>query len=810
MKSSTLMGGGVVFTLVAATAVARAETIAFYDFADGTEGSAVTTLSNVANPGVYTAAASKFGPSGVDAYWTNSVPGNAVFSDEACTNMIAAKPMAIALKATEAKASSGAYLDMDGLGAALAGKQKFTVEWFWRADESYQNWSSIMHLFSGGLCVRAGIGYEGQAVFVTGNNNDDSGAIRRPIDECGPDARAWGWNLYPNTMGWRHWAVVYDGTGTDKIAKLYYDHDLYRTVTNRFASTALEYAALRFGAEITKTDGTAGNGRHGDITCIRVSDEALQPAQMMRLGINVFCPFKDGAAGDLATTVANTAVPGTFTGEVNWKNHQPKLSADRPGKYIFASSARDELLATDPMSLDNDNADDYWQNDQGYVTFSGLAGRLMAVACQRKTSVTFECFVRREVSHFAWGNCALWNFLAGSSTYKTFVYDNCTSVSCRQPTWNVNDYFCDPEGENRHCDGKWHHVAFVLTPRKEDLYEYNHKLMEVYLDYAQVAGATPTDFNMDPSVFRNKLADMDLTFGGGLEGEGNSIVGRVTAMRIRTGKFGPADFMVASDTMEKPGETKLRWRFEEGESGKTLTGAANGSGDEKWQQGAVTRFGDAAVQPVGSDDKPGTWVCDSAGELRNRLSAAFSASSSTNRMVLQSKDWSGLPDLHPDNWTMEFFFKADAAIRTADELLAGKGRINMKTGVEWYDWVLALQPNGKLALKGYRVDAEAENGKTAYSFADIGEGLGTGWHHVALTSERTANRLAVWIDGRKAAEEILASEQFDSLMGRYQFGHGCGQAGFDGKIDEVRLTARVLAQDEILTAYSKGLALIFR
>ena len=796
------------FCIVGSLQTVFGSTLAFYDFSGNAEGTEATALVNAVDSALYAGTVTARGEDALTPVWTNNVPGNAIFSDATCTNMISSRPQAIRLSSSGTASASGGYIDLDGLGAALVGKKAFTVEWFWKAEHDVNAWAPIMSLRSGGLCVTSGIGNEYQCVYVTGSSTGNGDLIRWPVADGGPGATKT-WNRAVSGLGWRHWAVVFEDTGADKVAKLYFDHDLYRVVSNyTFTVSDDGIPALRFGAAITAAGGV-GSGRHGYISSIRVSDEALEPSAMMQMGVNAFYALKEGANGqrmDEDTRVENTAVPGTFQGSAQMlKNYYAKFSNDRPGKYIFDSSARTAVLATDVMSLQNDNAD-YWNQDQGYLTFAQLAGRLMTVANQRKHVFTLECFVKRETP-FAWGNGGLFSLNSYNQTWKGI--DNLTNYRIEQPYGGSAT--CTLEGETSFGDGAWHHIAFVFTPPTQN--ESNHKDVDVYVDYAKSTGQAKASLSYNADKFRNLLNDDVLFFGLASDKSGTVPLGKICAPRIRSGVLTPADFMVAADTLEKPSaDAGFHWRFEDGTVNTSVAAVADGWTGEKWAKGRVTTYGtDAQVQPLYATATGLKKIADGlkGTVVGNLLSGDFSASAASGLVFLQTKEWCGLPYLHPDSWTLEFFAKADASVtRTADVLLAGRGRKDMSTGTDWFDFALVLQADGRLGLKGFRMNGDVD--KTAFAFADIGAAVDGKWHAYAVTYEQATRTLSVFTDGQCAFSQSLESNLADSLKGRYIFASGCGQGAFAGALDEIRFVGSALSAAELDRRYQAGLMMLFR
>ncbi len=795
-----------VFGLVLLPVCASADTIALYTFEGGTAGEAVTTVRNAVNPGVYDATAKRLG-SESDGYgdapcYTNNFPGMCVFSDSACTQMLARAPMAVHFSKSAENANVGSCLEIPGIAADIW-NDSFTVECFWRsASESTKGSAVACMSYGRRIFMQSGESYKNCVRMDTHVKSTNDKNISFMGDTS---------NRYLTSYGWRHWAMVFDkDTAT---ATFWFDYDNYGEVsaTTYYAGSSL-VSNLRFGACIPAgqtPDPNIGKGCSvGEIACIRVSNRVLGKDDFMQMGVNAFYPFKDGAAGTVATTVTNALVEGEADGVAGtFSSKVPQFSSDRPGRYVFSSSRKDKLLCEEPGSLLFKNSSSVVK---GYVAVTNLAGQLL-MTTREKQGATFECFFKRGTE--SWGNLDVFSFKAGGKVWRLYS-DEKRLVSSEQ---DFTSYAVvkNTEGESLANDGRWHHLAVVVEPNLSSASTAKQwKKVTVYLDYAKTAGSVrDSALYWNQETFWNSpcIAPFCIGNSAALSSTANGFQGNISAVRVVSKPLSPEEFMVASDTMDAPSvDGGFRWRFEEGTPGATVSSVPDQYSREKWAVGELTRFGASVEAPVYSRERPARIVKIGDVEYTNTVSSSFVRNASTNRVALETRTWHGMPALHPESWTMEMFVKtSSSAPRAADALLAGRGRINVSTGAEWYDWVLAVQPNGKLALKGFRED-ETE-GSVAFAYSDAGASLDDDrWHSVVVMYDGSLKNYGVWVDGARVLDETLGSAQVDSSDARYQLGHGCGLEGFSGLIDEVRFVGRVLSADELATLKAKGFVLSCR
>lgn len=793
---------------------AKAETIALYPFEGGVLNQEVDTIPNKANPGTYDAVCKAIGEGNVPT-WTNNVPFNCVFSDAMCTQIVASAPMAVRISSDvdeppSAPFTTGGAVDLTGLATVLNTTDRYTIEWFWHP-WTYYSTGNLAYIFmltygvTDQLWVRNS-GSNGCGIHFGSAYPGVGSGMERNV----PYEGDWGgMSFYKN--GWQHWAVTADRTIGEY--KVYYRGQLITAITNTFPRAAGGSENVRFGSGYNNSGTEPANCNRGDLSCIRVSNEILPPERFMRMGTAAFYPFKDAEAGTEVTTVTNALVARSFDGVGGYRRSPAKFSATRPGKYIWNSSARENLLCENPQSLYFADTD-YNYAPWAYVDFQGLGGRLQMLL-DKYNEFTFECFYRH--IRFGWGGSCLMTFSPTDIWRCTWATEGVAVGDRYNTAATVTSY--STEGEDTTDDGLWHHLAVVVSSAKNDA----KKNVDVYIDYAKAPNQATAVMNFTAWQFYNSWSDADFRIGSRQDADDGltgayaytlSYLGYMSCLRVLPAALKPEQFMVATDTEGCPdAEPRLRWRFEDGTDGASVTTVADSATGGKWAVGALTSVGTGDhPAPVYGKERISRWIVENGVKINNVLSISCLAPAAGNASLLQTKEWYGMPSLHPESWTLEAFVKPDAsAVRSGNAFIVGRGRYNPTANTYWKDFALYLQPDGKLGLAGRRVNPDAVGSGIDYDYPDLGTSIADGkWHHVAVTYDKPTRALAVWVDAAKVSEQVLASDQFDNLKGRYHFAQGFGMEAYVGSIDEVRLTGAVLSADELLKAYHTGLAIILR
>lgn len=798
-----IAGRGFLLLLAVGCLSSRTETLALYTCEEGVVGQPVERLVNQANPGVYDGLAyvneiSGGGNPGNMPCYTNNVAGNCIYSDAMYTQIVVRTPLAIHFSSAYSDLASGGSIDLKGLARALhsEGRNRFTIELFWRPDENEDPRLGTIVSFNDWFRGRLATGAYGDYIAM--------------YNRTGYKIYHLGQSQQLRFQGWRHWAITVDASSESKgIGCIYYDYVKKGEQTD-FVNGNDQNPDVRIGATLWDADGTRNGGgcARGQIACIRVSDEVLGPDEFMRMGVSAFYPFADGAPGEEVSTVTNSIVAGDSTGTAGCLNKMPVFSSDRPGRYVFAAADKRMLIGSDIQSVEF-VMKDQWAQSHGFIDFAGLAGRLL-MNLRPNSGAMIECFFKRNGVN--WGNL---NVLAmdtpsaiGDKVSVRINSDNVVADTRYSYDTSRKSTECSNYGERFFDDGRWHHLAIVIGGTDKD--ETQYRGVTVYVDYFKNASAAPGWLQYTTNYRWDGWYDFPLTLGhyaGHMQSK-NGFIGKVAALRVSPIALSPDRFMVASDTLdETASENLIQWRFDEGTDGTSATSVASAVNVEAWTVGSLTAFGADAEEPRFSSMRTARRmrVCDAL--FANRSSVRTMPSAAANGVTIENRTWCGIPQLHPKSWTMEAFVMPDASSRTAEAFLFGRGRVNPTSGECRYDWAVALQPDGHLSLKGYRSGDE----NVPFAFDCVGASLENGrWHRVVVTYDGDDMRYNVWIDDAKVLDIVLDSAQVDGLDCRYQLAAGGGFGGFGGYLDEVRFVGRMLDKNEFTVPSPRGTSIVVR
>ena len=527
-----------------------------------------------------------------------------------------------------------------------------------------------------------------------------------------------------------------------------------------------------------------------------------------------FYPFADGAVGENVTTVANAV--GQSYGGVRDPTYQgsPVFSADAPGAYVFPSRDATEPICVNPGSVsfaNNDNA------DKSAVVFSNLAGALADL-----DGYTIECFYRvreRDTYKPAINYTAGCNYIldlpSGSEGAQVRLFNNATGINKPRGAsgYFVGYEYVESTGERHYLDdGLWHHVAIVRNKATEK--------NTLYCDYSLGGSFTSTNGTADAG---NPL----------LIGCGN-FQGEMSCLRVTAKALDSSEFIYASDD---PGhalpDTVFHFRMTgaEGVQPNVLT-SHTASAIIRWDQlnVAITNLTNA-TRPVfsssvppkpclidGEDGNPiGLNVSSLRFDATPKVSGAYFNTGPGFKVGANSRN-------KVKDFTLEFFMDPDESPSEQNTLrynLFGLSGVS-RNKVHHYSWQLLMIDGSsayptKLAVwcnvVTSRVDGVAcvrnemntQVDKTSLESINM-----EGWHHVALTYSEADTRLRLYVDYKPVT--LMNSIQNDNLVDgdihypldqpddakSWYFGNGLNAGAFDGLIDEIRLTRRVLQPSEFL------------
>lgn len=325
-------------------------------------------------------------------------------------------------------------------------------------------------------------------------------------------------------------------------------------------------------------------------------------------------------------------------------------------------------------------------------------------------------------------------------------------------------------------DGMWHHLAFT--------YENDNRRARLYVD-----GIMRAERHTHSNLVYNP-GELRIGHGAG----GRAFDGWIDEVSISEGVLTPAEFMTVLATTETVGY----WAFEDGAAESyavTLTNdfyapmlygvAGNTAGEPlRPEFSSEIPFGVANLIYDGED-----------GELLrvNTGSLLFSNNNSSD-----NKSKEGCMVVVPGGVVSESLtnFTAEAFIRIRNQIdfaqIVGKKR----KASGGHSWSLAVNEKGRLRT---RFDVQELPGNDGFnqsleSSGNVDDGE---WHHVALTYDDESCMVHLYVDYVEVGEKVMP---YPIKLDSGDIVIGAGDRAFDGWIDEVRISNRVLSTAEFLRA----------
>ena len=487
--------------------------------------------------------------------------------------------------------------------------------------------------------------------------------------------------------------------------------------------------------------------------------------------------FDDGAAPNTADTLVSEVNAPAFNGVAKSNDSGPKpvFSDDRPGDQIWAYFSGPILNSSNAGSLRFTNAGlpgAPASHSGGVVEISGNDPALFA------SNLTVEAFVKVDrVAAFPLvigkvrNGGTSWNLdFDDNGRPRVRVDSNPTNTPGAGLGWNEST-----TSPYAITNGQWHHLAFSFT--------HATRVIRLYVDYAEVASRTAaSNLVYDTGVIR-------IGQGAG----GRAFDGWIDEVRITDDVLKPTQFM----TVYPPSSTLFYLPFQDGAVGTAANQVTNME-HKLFMNGTAGAINGGTTRPVFSAERPRAEtlrVTDGLnGPVVNRNSGSLyfvniglpdNANSNSGGVVTVSGSMAPVP---VTNFTAEAFVRVDRHIGFPQ--IIGKRRAS--TG--GLAWSLAYNSSGNLRA---RFDSQippdtAGINQTFESPAQINDGL---WHHVALTYDYTTRKAILYKDYVNVYENTTTNPLWLD-NGDYQI--GAGDKAFDGWIDEVRVSTRVLAPEEFL------------
>lgn len=487
--------------------------------------------------------------------------------------------------------------------------------------------------------------------------------------------------------------------------------------------------------------------------------------------------FDDGTPTNTAATlVTETNAPtlNATAGRYSSSARYPTFDNDRPGTRVWASFAGPLLNSTNAASLRLINAD-LPSNTNSY---NGGLATVSDNPLLHPTNLTVEVFLKIDrhvnfplvVGKVRAAGGTSWNLDFDNAGHPRVRIDSGVAFTNGTPGFNQS-WTSTVNVE----DGQWHHVAFTYT--------HTNKTVRLYVDYVQSTSGT---------TYSNLVYDAgELRIASGAGGRGFD--GWIDELRITDSVLTPEQFM----TVTEPTYTRGYWAFEDGAAGVTANVLTN-TFYAPLLYGTAGTVNGASIKPAFSSERPpatttrisdgknGPTVNLNAGSLFfTNAGLPNNANSSSGGVVTVS---GSSVTTQMTNFTAEAFIKVNRHVNYPQVI----GKTRVLTG--GYSWYLGINSSGNLRS---RIDSQTPPGTSGFnqtleSSAFMEDGK---WHHVALTYDYPTQMVRLYKDYVKVYE-VATVNPIITDSGNFQI--GAGDMAFDGWIDEVRLTDRVLEPTNFL------------
>lgn len=491
----------------------------------------------------------------------------------------------------------------------------------------------------------------------------------------------------------------------------------------------------------------------------------------------------DGTSGEPVVATTNQCdTADCLTGfAIGTGGSLPVYSDDIPGRYVTSALVGGRVLAAAAKSVKFDGGSS--PSVGGALRSSDLRTRL-----SKLDAFTVEYFFKLDAS-YVWRN---WFAMKFGDSLSVKMADRTLTQMCTQVgAGGGSEHYKELQYTSV---GAWHHAALVW--RRET------GTLDTYVDYQLLFSVGSVDF---PAL----ETDQPAYFGCGSNGAGEAMNGKLFGLRVSDVALGPTEMLAVAN--EDPAarsdpHTVFHWSFEDADAvdGADVT-SADAAGDNaqplrahglmqnsrlpSWSSEAIgrrqriVRFGSGgrlrdngrAVRFYGySDDYPNSWA---GSQLQQNAQIADA-------------------ETLPPSFTYEFFLKRDLSPSaktggTNGQLIAARGRGPINTQEQYCDWRLLWRTNGLL----FYYTTEVGDTKSV----NLGKGIDDGeWHHFAFSYDEITDEVLLYLDRRQVQRlqlpaPIQRTQEYVHILGR-----GLNASGFNGWIDEVRLSDTVLEPEDFL------------
>ena len=629
---------------------------------------------------------------------------------------------------------------------------------------------------------------------------------KEAVDERSPASVADG--------NWHHYALTYDagtheyGIWLDYVKIAEGVHELRIATSPQLSFGGMGPGAQAFG---------------GKLDNLRLTRRVLSKGEFLRCeSTGVWYRF-DEASGD---SVQNVARPGTMDGTMAGAS-KPVRGADAFGNGSAVYDALEGAAIHAPSSL-------AWTAHQsGKVTASQSPG-----ADLLGLPLTVEAFVCMPTS--LRGTSDLYPIVQYGNTSDTNgwslgVFKGAPYLRYRRRlaagAGNIITVRTDPGNDSAitdaDClyDGKWHHVAGTM---------FADGTTRVYLDYGLVRELKDDSFLHGVYV---DGAATNLVVGYDEVYTDRSFCGRLADLRVTGAALSPCDMLrpmpagpVDGDTAVYLPMSDFSWFGSPLTSGRyapyanILNGAPSAEMNPKWwryQEGVSSR--DYFAYTAGLDYPVMTNSAYAARVRGGRSEPRYEDGLSTRffRSLASGADWWGgqggkayvgnvvfLDDFEkePSHALPSGSFTAEWFFNLAD-WEGDSGGDSLDSCVMLYgSWckIMVLRETGRVKTT---LVQSSSTGTSLYSSA--GAVVPGRWHHYALTYDASTHGYAVWLDYSLIHEGTCNLRAYSSQSLAFG-GMGPGAQVFNGMLDNLRVTKRVLSVDEFLNVPPHGIFIHYR
>ena len=828
---TALMGAG----LMCGMAFGDSPLSAFYDFKDGDPGAEVATVADVS--GTYTGTAYETNANGQKPTFSDDGPGLVVAGGV----LVCAEPHSLAFRYKEDATHQSGYVDIPDIAAALAGRSAFTVEYFIKMVEDYD--------YSAGDSYAR---YSKTAFYLKSSTS----AFKQiaPATTSGKHAADLKLECYSQgTLSfngdlsdgkWYHVAIVFSETdsSTHEGTLSFYVNGIHAGET-QYVNTSGDDLMFRIGSGYKKFPGgdpkTTTESIHASISCLRVSGTALSPVDFLSTDITsyvsgldtmAFYPFKDGDAGAAARSATNTVDESLFLGTgADIGNGTVTFSSERPGRYVFSDTGRSSIVAENPQSLCFSNGT------------SGNGGKmsldLLATTLSRLDAYTVEFFFKVQATA-DYRTMVGWKFgdkvgVKANLRVNSGSWNRCQFESLTNTTGSTMSSAGQTGTINRDM-GSWHHFAAVYTKADNSIW--------TYIDGVKSDIATAVTNQYTVSHLPLVLGTSAFSFKEGTETFG----GCISCVRVTPRDLAKGSFMTAADDLTPD---VFAVNFNEGTNGDRISASRTGqTGVLVYPHGMHASIAynlhEVCTPQWAAGYRQGHMLLWGSVEMwENSKSLYFPAGSNASGQGnaqyygAMFSVANGVGDfrhncMNPSSWTMEAFVKLEkynlpnSPNATKKALIFGKAGNTDPNGSNpvWYprsSWLLSYTSEGRLQLEWTERPSSDFSGYTSgttdyykSSTTAVTKLTDLKWHHIALSYNASAKQFVLYLDRSVVlTQPLLNAEETNQLFDgdfAYCFGRFPTTSGFEGWMDEIRFSSKVLQPEEFEHFETRGLVISFR